>query len=49
MKMILSGLLILAAIVVYAVIPKSKIATETNMTNETGQGIQFIEADWNKA
>ena len=47
--MILSGLLILTAIVVYAVIPKSKIATETTITNEPGQGIQFIEADWNKA
>lgn len=47
--MILSGLLILIAIVVFAVTPKSKTVTETNMTSETGQGIQFIEADWNKA
>ena len=49
MKMILSGLLILTVIVVYAVIPTSKTSTETTITNETGQGIQFIEADWNKA
>lgn len=47
--MILSGLLVLAAIVVFAVIPNSKNSVGNNKKDEIGQGIQFIEADWNKA
>lgn len=47
--MLISGLLVLVALVVFAFVPKSKAKSENNTRNEKGEGIQFIEADWNKA
>ena len=48
--MIISGLLALVVIVIFAFVPKSKSTSANNVqTDATGQGIQFIEADWNKA
>ncbi len=45
--MLLTGLLLIAAFVVFAFIPKNK--SEINATADTEKGIQFIEADWSKA
>jgi len=47
--MLISGLLILVALVVFAFVPKSKSKSENISHNEKEQGLQFIEADWNKA
>lgn len=49
MKKLISGLLVLVALVVFAFVPKSKAKSENNTHNEKGEGIQFFEADWNKA
>lgn len=49
MKMLVSGLIVLLAVVVFAFAPKSKTRSENNTPNEKAEGIQFIEADWNKA
>jgi len=49
MKMLISGLFVLIAIVVFALMPKSKIKAFINTHNEKGEGIQFIEGDWKKA
>ncbi|MDQ3550670.1 MAG: thioredoxin family protein [Bacteroidota bacterium] len=49
MKMLISGLFVLVALVVFAFVPKSKAKSENSTRNEKGEGIQFIEADWNKA
>ena len=50
MKMLISGLLIIAVIVIFAFLPKIKTSSTLKETgNETRQGIQFIEADWDKA
>lgn len=49
-KMLLSGLFIIAAFVVFAFIPKNKSEKiHVNTGGITEQGIQFIEADWSKA
>lgn len=47
--MLISGLLVLAALAVFAFVPKSKAKSENNTYNEKEEGIQFIEADWSKA
>lgn len=48
--MLLSGLVVLLAIVVFAFIPRDNNGnTEAGNNSGTEQGIQFIEADWNKA
>ncbi len=48
--MLLSALTIVVALIVFAFIPKNKTdKTEINSGAITEQGIQFIEADWNKA
>jgi len=49
MKILISGLVVLAAIVVFAFVPKSNEKTINNNNNEKVEGIQFIEADWGKA
>ncbi len=49
MKSFISVLLIFAVIVVFAFVPKSASRVESIALNEKEQGIQFIEADWNKA
>jgi thioredoxin 1 len=49
MKMLISGLFVLVALVVFAFVPKSKAKSENNTRNEKGEGIQFIEDDWKKA
>ena len=49
MKMLISGLFVLTALVVFAFVPKSKANFENSIRNEKGEGLQFIEADWNKA
>jgi thioredoxin-related protein len=49
-KMLLSGLLAIIAILVFAFIPKdSKEKNKESNNGATEQGIQFIEADWSKA
>lgn len=49
-KMLLSALLVIAVIVVFAFIPKNeRIHSTLNNYKKDGQGIQFIEADWTKA
>lgn len=48
-KMFLSGLLIIAALLVFAFIPKGNKDKEANSNDEIEQGIQFIEANWSKA
>lgn len=46
----LTGLLVIAAIMVFAFIPKwNESNTGANSNNENGQGIKFIEANWKKA
>lgn len=47
--MFLSGLLIIAALLVFAFIPKGNKDKEANSNDEIEQGIQFIEANWSKA
>jgi len=49
MKSVISVLLVFAVIVVFAFVPKSTSKVESIALNEKEQGIQFIEADWNKA
>jgi thioredoxin-related protein len=49
MKMLISGLFVLIAIVVFALMPKSKTKAISNSYNEKREGIQFIEGDWKKA
>jgi thioredoxin 1 len=46
-KILFSGLLVVAAIIVFAFISKSKVENQTNI--KADEGIQFIEADWSKA
>jgi len=47
--MLLSGLLIIVSVFVFAFIPKAKRNNnEMNGSGGTGQGIQFIEANWTK-
>lgn len=48
--MLLSGLLAIIAILVFAFIPKgSKEKNKESNNGATEQGIQFIESDWSKA
>lgn len=47
--MFISGLFVLAAIVVFAFVPKSKAKAVSYNHNNKGEGIQFIEANWSKA
>lgn len=47
--MIVCGLLIIVALLVFAFIPKGTKDKEANSDNENDQGIQFIEANWSKA
>ena len=49
MKLIISGMLVATAIIVFAFTPKYNNMVENYSKKETGQGLQFIEADWNKA
>jgi thioredoxin-related protein len=50
MKMFISGLLVIAVIVIFAFVPDVKPSSNLKIAGvETAQGIQFIEADWNKA
>jgi len=50
MKMLISGLLVIAVIVIFAFVPKVKTSSTLKETaNEPEQGLQFIEADWHKA
>lgn len=49
-KMLLSGLLVIIALIVFAFIPKgNKEKNKVNINGGTEQGIQFIEANWSKA
>lgn len=49
-KMIFAGLLLTAVFLAFAFIPgKREAGKEMGLTNATSHGIQFIEADWNKA
>lgn len=48
--MFISGLLVIAVIVIFAFVPNVKTSSNLQIAGvETAQGIQFIEADWNKA
>ncbi len=49
MKLISSGFLLVTTILVVAFVPKFNNLSENNSKKEIEQGIQFIEADWNKA
>jgi len=50
MKMLISGLLAIAVIVIFAFVPNAKTSSALKIAGvETNQGIQFIDADWNKA
>jgi thioredoxin-related protein len=49
MKMIIPGLLGIAAIVIFAFMPIEKASTAPGNGPDNEKGIQFIEADWNKA
>jgi len=42
-------MLVATAIIVFAFTPKYNNMVENYSKKETGQGLQFIEADWNKA
>ncbi len=48
MKVIIPGLLIAVAVMFFAFTPKLNGPSENNSVIEAGQGIQFMEADWNK-
>jgi thioredoxin 1 len=49
-KVLISGLLLIATIVAVAFMPlRNKADNKGSSSNGTGQGIQFIESDWNKA
>jgi len=50
MKIVISALMAIAVIVIFAFVPKVNTSSALNETgNKTGQGLQFIEGDWNKA
>jgi thioredoxin 1 len=49
MKLFISGLVVITALVVFAFVPKSAIQHANNSDNKKGEGIQFIEGDWSKA
>ena len=49
MKIFITGLVVLAAIAVFAFGPHSKTGFANSTTIEKAVGIQFIESDWNKA
>ena len=49
MKIFISSLFVLAALVVFAFVPMSKTKFISNIHSEKGEGIQFIESDWNRA
>lgn len=49
-KILLSGLLVIVAVLAFTIIPKNNNGeTEAKSDNVKGNGIQFIEANWNKA
>lgn len=49
-KILLSGLLVIIAVLAFTIIPKNNNGeTEAKSDNVKGNGIQFIEANWNKA
>src|SRR6266404_8526226 len=48
-NMLLTGLLIIVAILIFAFIPRGNKNKKVNSHKENEQGIQFIEADWSKA
>ena len=49
MKMLMSGLVVIVALIVFAFVPKSTVKAVNINQNKKVEGIQFIEADWNKA
>ncbi len=49
MKIFISSLFVLIVLIVFAFVPLSKTKAISNTHTEKGEGIQFIEADWNKA
>ncbi|HEX9512536.1 MAG TPA: thioredoxin fold domain-containing protein [Puia sp.] len=49
-KILISGMLVIAAILVFAFMPtRNKAGNKGSSSNVAGQGIQFIESDWSKA
>ncbi|MDP1811574.1 MAG: thioredoxin family protein [Sediminibacterium sp.] len=49
-KILLSGLLVMVAVLAFTIIPKNNNGeTGAKIDNVKGNGIQFIEANWNKA
>jgi len=49
-KILFSGLLVIAAVMIFAFAPKvSKNSDKVQINHENEQGIQFIEANWAKA
>jgi thioredoxin-related protein len=49
-KILFTGLLFFTAIMIFAFVPHTNVNhADVNSTNEKGDGIKFMEADWNKA
>jgi len=47
--MLISGLIVIIAAVIFSFIPKSNSSKVVNHDNNSSKGIRFIEEDWNKA
>lgn len=49
-KILFSGLLVFTAIMIFAFVPHINVKhAGVNSNNKKGEGIKFMEADWNKA